>query len=97
MQNSLTLAYTLYEESKFWSALIGGLWLAFRGINWIRAIRTNDLHHIQLGVNELKTGLEKQTAEIVTELRELRDDFRAFYLPRPRTPRRKSSPKRRAI
>lgn len=79
----------VYDESKFWIALCGGLWSVFKGINWIKTIRTNDLHHIQLGVNDLKTSLDSQTHSIVTELRELRNDFRTLYV-RPSSRRRSS-------
>lgn len=86
-------AHMLYEESKFWLALGGGLWSVFKGINWVKAIRTNDLHHIQLGVNDLKTGLETQTTAVVNELREMRNDFRTFYV----RPSSKRTSKRRAV
>lgn len=87
--NSLQVAQSLYNESKFWIALCGLMWSAFKGVAWIRALKENDLHHLQLGVNdvktgigEVKTGLDRQTDAVVNEIKELRADFRAFY-PQP--------------
>jgi hypothetical protein len=90
--DTMQLVHMLYDESKFWLALGGFFWSLFKGISWIKAIRTNDLHHIQLGVNEINASLTKQTDSLLRELGELRNDFRTFY-PVRRSPRR--SPRRK--
>ena len=69
---------TLYTEGKFWMALISSLWLVFKGITWIKEIRTNDLVHIQAGVTDLHGEMKQQTTSIVNELSELRGDIRSF-------------------
>ena len=81
--------YAIYPELKFWCSAGGVLWLLFRGVTWIKTIKTNDLHHIHETVSSTKaqlekqtevlgTQLEKQTSALVGELRELRADFRAL-------------------
>jgi hypothetical protein len=80
----------VYEESKFWSALIGMLWAAFKGFSWIKDIREKDLKGIQGDVSLLSGEVRRQTDVISTvtdrqtnamtrELQELRSDFRTFY------------------
>jgi len=68
--------YTLYPELKFWCSAGGVLWLLFKGVSWIKAIKTNDLHHIHETVVSTGQQLEKQTGAIVDELRELRKELR---------------------
>lgn len=82
--NSIQLAELIYNESKFWIALAGGLWSVFKGIDWIKSIRTNDLHHIQLGVDNLGVKIDGQTRDIVNELKEMRQDIRAAMWSRDR-------------
>lgn len=93
--DSFQVAQWIYNESKFWLAFGGALWSVFKGVAWIRAIKTNDLHHIQLSLNEnsdlvrgVRTELVQQTSALVTEFRELRQDIRTFY-PRPRSTRKR--------
>lgn len=95
--DSFQIAQWVYNESKFWLAFGGALWSVFKGVAWIRSIKTNDLHHIQLSLNEnsdlvrgVRSDLKDQTTSLVNEFRELRQDIRTFY-PRPRTNRRRKS------
>jgi hypothetical protein len=91
----------MYEQSKFWIALVGGLWTVFKAAKWIKEIREVDLvelkeaakkvevdasrHMDQLRLSsELQTslmvaGLKENTASIVREICEMRQDFRTFY------------------
>lgn len=91
------LAKWIYAEGKFWLGFATALWYVFRAWNWVKAIKTNDLHHIQGSLDELhkKVGdqtkeISGQTTAIVGELSELRNDFRTFYKSPRRTPRRRT-------
>lgn len=93
--DSFQLAQWIYNESKFWVAFGGALWSVFKGVQWVKSIKTNDLHHIQLGLDEnsalvkgVRDELKDQTNAVVNELREMRQDIRTFY-PRPRSTRRR--------
>jgi hypothetical protein len=87
--NSTQYLPILYNEFKFWSAVSGAFWLVFKGVTWVKEIRTNDLVHIQAGVDSLKKEISDQTGSIVKsmvdntqELKELRRDlFNAFVAP----------------
>lgn len=87
--DSITLLNHLYEESKFWSALVALIWAVFRGFNWLRD-REKDLKVIQgdMGLlngevkkqtGAIEFGFERQTSSLTRELQELRSDFRTFY------------------
>lgn len=87
---SNTLLSEFYNELKFWLPAITIGWGIFKTVHWFKTIKTNDLHHVQLGINELnekidsqtvvlKTEINNQTSSIVSELKELRQDFRAGY------------------
>lgn len=65
-----------YPEFKFWGTFGGILWTLFKGVGWIKSIRTNDLASIQNSVVSMENGLEKQTLCIVGELKELRTELR---------------------
>lgn len=88
--DSIAIAIRIYEESKFWSALVGGLWVSFKCFTWVKDIREKDLKTIQTGVtcltdnlqkqtNVIETGFSTQTSSLVREVQELRSDFRTFY------------------
>jgi sulfite exporter TauE/SafE len=83
LQTSNNLFHQVYPEVKFWASIVAGLWMIFKGVNWVKAIRENDLVHIQAGVDSIKTELAEQTKELVRELSELRADFRTFIAPAP--------------
>lgn len=78
--NTVQLAHQIYEEGKFWAGAVGALWSVFNLVQWVKSIKENDLHHLQLGVDDVKSGLREQTAAIVGELTELRQDIRTLYL-----------------
>lgn len=91
--DSYQIMQWVYNESKFWVAFAGAIITGYRAVAWVKAIKTNDLHHIQLGLDEnsalvrgVRDELKEQTTSLVSELREMRQDIRTFY-PRPRTPR----------
>ena len=90
MQVATSAIAEFYNELKFWLPAIGFSWAVFKAYTWIRSIKTNDLHHLQLGIEELnqkidkqtevlKTEINSQTTSLVGELRELRADFRQGY------------------
>lgn len=83
---------SLATDYKFVITLLAALGLAYRAFDWIKQIRTKDLIEIHSGIKdlkvELKSGmdnlsnkLDTQTTSVVGELKELRSDFRAFYIP----------------
>ena len=85
MQANIEHLQGVYTELKFWLSLIGALWAVFRGFNWVKEIRTNDLKHIHSGVESLQSDIKDQTASFVSainnntnELKELRSDIRTF-------------------
>ena len=89
LSNSVDFLKELYPELKFWSQLCGGIWLVFKGLQWVKDIKVKDLAEIKTSVNDVKTGLseihtemKEQTNSIVGELKELRADFRAYNPPR---------------
>lgn len=100
------LAVTVYNEIKFWAPFAGGLWGLFKIVEWVKRIKTNDLHHLQLGLDELRkdvadqtvqinANLKDQTTAIVGELKELRGDMRSLTSamivpPRPQLVKSKS-------
>lgn len=82
----------IYSEAKFWLIVIGGIWTIFKSYNkaetWFKTLKENDLHHIHLGVQNLHTELTGQTTAVVkaleaqtNELKELRQDMRAYRIP----------------
>lgn len=86
-----SLLIKLYPEIKFWAGLVGGLWAVFNGLNWVKDIREKDLKGLKSDVAIANTELTKQTETIasgfstlqaVTDrgFRDLRDDFRTFYM-----------------
>lgn len=76
MQLQLVDLHRVYEESKFWLGLGGLLFTLFRALEWVKQIRTNDLVHIQAGVDTLVQECRSQTVNVVSELRELRADIK---------------------
>lgn len=83
------LLSNIYTEVKFWIPAISGLWGIFKIVEWVKRIKTNDLHHIQLGLDELRKDVDKQTTQlnanmkdqtdaIVNELKESRSDMRTL-------------------
>ena len=81
------LLQKLYPELKFWSWFIAGLWGMFKLVNWVKAIKDNHLHHIQLGIDtigndikelgpEFNKAVDKQTDIVVSSFNSLRDDIR---------------------
>lgn len=86
-------------NTKFYLALFGLLWAAFKGFSWVKDIREKDLKGLKddLGAQThvIRTGFDN----LAEGLREIRDDFRTFYMsPSPlmlpvssrTTPKRKS-------
>lgn len=77
--NEHLLLQQLYNEGKFWIAIVGFLWAIFRGVSWVKSIKTNDLAHLKTGMEDVKTELKTQTNSIVdavkdntNEMKELR-------------------------
>lgn len=81
--------YDFILQVRNWSAIIGVLWSAFQGVQYVKGIKGNDLVHIQQGVENLDKklkeqtdaivrGQEEQTKAVVGELKELRTDIRTI-------------------
>lgn len=78
-----------YPELKFWGSIGGVFWLLFKGVQWLKTIKTNDLEHIHQGIEQMGTDLKAQTimlvetqkensTAIIGELKELRADMRSL-------------------
>lgn len=83
MQIQISNAHMLYEESKFWISIIGALWTVFGGVQWLKSIKTNDLPHLQAGIDNVKDELKAQTVTIVKsmddntgQVKDLRQDIK---------------------
>lgn len=72
---------TIYAEVKYWLSVGALIWTITKIMNWVRKIKETDLVNIQTGVTNLNHELVKQTSAIVNELKEMRADFRTFYVP----------------
>lgn len=91
LPNSLQYLPTLYTEFKFWSGFAAVVISGYTAFQWVKAIRTNDLPHIQAGVDSLRSEIKDQTHSIVramesntTEVKELRRElFTAIVSARP--------------
>ena len=88
MQANSTLFHQLYPEVRWWASVGGVFWILFKAVNWFKAIRENDLVHVQSGINDVKSGVEtvhtelkNQTSAVVKELQEMRLDFRTYFSP----------------
>jgi hypothetical protein len=89
LQNSLQYLPAIYGEFKFWSGFVAVVIAAYGAFQWIKAIRTDDLPHIQAGVSALHSEMKEQTNAFVkamdantTEVKELRRDlFNALVAP----------------
>lgn len=86
--NNAASLHQLYPEVKFWLSVGGIFWMAFKGFTWVKAIRDNDLPQIQTGLDDVKKGMESvytelktQTSAVVSELQNLRLDFRTYSAP----------------
>jgi len=72
---------SLYEQIKFWIPIACGMFAVFRGVEWVRSVRTEDIPEIQKSIKGLNDRLDDQTNKIVGELKELRADFRILLIP----------------
>lgn len=77
-------------DTKFYLALVGVLWTAFKGVTWVKDIREKDLKGIDGKVDNVGTEIRTQTsamnagftglsATVDRGFQELRSDFRTFY------------------
>jgi Cu/Zn superoxide dismutase len=79
---------------KVWAALVTVILAIYRGFHWVRGIRDEDLKETNTGLKELaveskaqtiglaglKEELQSQTSAVVSELKELRNDFRTLHI-----------------
>jgi hypothetical protein len=66
-----------YEFVKFWLP-IGGFFLGiYKGWDWVKRSITG----ITEDIRDIKTSLNSQTVALTAEMKEQRNDFRAFFLP----------------
>ncbi len=82
-------AVYIYQQLKFWIPLItagGFLWKAFQGVAWLKGLK-GDLLDMKLQLASqtvtLQSQLTLQTTAIVSELKEIRQDFRTAMQPVP--------------
>jgi hypothetical protein len=82
LQSSIQYLPAIYSEFKFWSGFAAVVIAGYTAFQWVKAIRTNDLPHIQAGVDSLKSEIKEQTGSIVramdantTEVKELRREL----------------------
>jgi hypothetical protein len=80
--------FGVYTFFKFWAPIVAALWAVFKGMSWIKDIREKDFVEVKTGIvdfniklDKLHISIEAQTNSFVNEMRELRSDFRAFYVP----------------
>lgn len=93
-------AVQIYQELKFWLPLVtaaGFLWKIFQGVSWLKGFKT-DLLDMKVQVasqtSTIQGQLTLQTTAIVSELREIRQDFRMAMSPPPRLARARSAKKK---
>lgn len=80
--DSITTVAQFFQsaDTKFYIMLIGGMWTAFRGFNWVRDIREKDLRGIKEDLGAQTTVIGNGFANLSDGIRELRNDFRTFYI-----------------
>ena len=84
-----------YEIAKYWIPIIAAMFGLFKVINWVKTsfIDIKDkVHSLNTNITGLITKVEEQTTAVVKkteeqthavvgEVKELRGDFRTFYVP----------------
>lgn len=53
----------------------------YKAVRWLQDIREKDLKDIHSSVGRIESGMRDQTVAVVSELREMRNDLRSFYIP----------------
>jgi len=85
----------LYEVVKYWLPVLGAAFGLFKVINWVKTsfvdIKSNVVtlnqntgllrEEIQSQTKDFKDAVASQTHAFVAEVKELRSDFRTFYVP----------------
>jgi hypothetical protein len=67
------------NDTKFYIALAGALWTAFKGFNWVKDIREKDLKGIKDDLAQQNHLLGTGFTALSNGITELRSDFRTFY------------------
>lgn len=82
LTDSITTLAQFFQsaDTKFYLMLIGGMWTAFRGFNWVRDIREKDLKGIKEDLGTQTNVIGNGFANLSEGIRELRSDFRTFYI-----------------
>lgn len=93
VQNYQTIQ-TAYAVGKTVVGLGGLIVGGYKVVQWFKELRTQDLKQLHDGVARVEVGMKEQTAALVGELRELRSDFRTFYIPQGV---QKKAPPRKAL
>jgi hypothetical protein len=97
--SSATQAVHFYSALKFWLPMItaaGLLWKMFQGVNWLKSFKSDIMEvkkQLDSQTSILQSQLAQQTNAIVTELKDIRQDFRMVMAPPPRLARARSSKK----
>lgn len=89
--SSVQLIPQMYTEFKFWSTVIGGFWMLFKGFTWVKAIKETDLANLHKGIAKVETEIQSQTTSIVSAMdkntstiSELRGDIKLLFIAPPR-------------
>lgn len=70
-------------DTKFYIGLVTAIWGIFKGFNWVRGIREEDLKGIKHDLTDqtsvISNGLNSLGAIMDRGFQEMRNDFRTFY------------------
>ena len=73
-----------YEIAKYWLPIFAAMFGLFKVITWVKTsfVDIKDkVHNLNINIAGLITKIEEQTHAVVGEVKELRSDFRTFYVP----------------
>lgn len=87
---SIRALQALAGDYKFWSTVALIIIAGYKAYDWVKQIRTKDIPDLHAEVKRLGTSMDAlgskvdaQTQSLVSELKEMRSDFRTFYIAPP--------------
>lgn len=85
--DSIHALEALTSDYKFWSTVALIIIAGYKAYDWVKQIRTKDIPDLHAEVKRLGTSMDTlggkvdaQTQSLVSELKEMRSDFRTFYI-----------------
>lgn len=85
--DSLQAIQSLAGDFKFWTTLGACVVAVYKAYDWVKQIRTKDIPEmhseikkLSVSIDVLGSKLDAQTTSVVGELKEMRSDFRTFYI-----------------